>query len=667
MRWFRQWWQRQTGDVETPLGGDAPAFAVSFVVHLCVIVSLGFVPMAADKAEVTIAVSSIPMQEPDALTLPEEFKFSDLPSEEIGSSSVQGELAALSMAPVVSPIATVPSRLETMPVENARIEINDIVQVASGLHYASNLAVKGAAGEGTTGAVGAIDRITHEILLSLEERKTLIVWLFDATESLVPQRKAIRDRFAKIYQELGIIESTGNESFAKHENKPLLSTVVAFGNSMKFVTEKPTDNLAELKRAVMEMPKDESGIENVFTAIFEAAKRYASYRYTTPDRPNPERNVMIVVFTDEAGSDATNRSEETIKMCRRLAIPVYVIGVPAPFGLKETEMKWIDPDPRFNQDDQWAVVEQGPETLLPERIKLSFASGADEAPLDSGFGPYALTRLCSETGGIYFAVHPNRKIQERIAPAETAAYSGYLAHFFDPEVMRRYRPEYVSITEYQKRKDQNKARSALIEAAARSEQVGALANPQLRFVKNDDAEFARALSTAQQAAAALEPKINELFQLLQRGEGDRDKETIPRWQAGYDLAMGRILAAKVRTETYNAMLATAKRGLKPRDAKNNTWELQRSDDISAGSTFVKLAERARMYLNRVKNEHAGTPWAMLAQQELDTKLGWTWKDSFTPPPKVEPKMANNNPPPRPQAEQKVMLQKSKPKRDPPKL
>ena len=31
------------------------------------------------------------------------------------------------------------------------------MQAASGLHYASNLAVKGAAGEGTTGAVGAIE------------------------------------------------------------------------------------------------------------------------------------------------------------------------------------------------------------------------------------------------------------------------------------------------------------------------------------------------------------------------------------------------------------------------------------------------------------------------------------------------------------------------------
>ena len=110
-----------------------------------------------------------------------------------------------------------------------------------------------------------------------------------------------------------------------------------------------------------------------------------------------------------------------------LAIPVYVIGVPAPFGRKETQMKWIDPDPKFDQSPQWGMVEQGPESLLPERIKLSFAgSKADEEPMDSGFGPYALTRLCFETGGIYFAVHPNRSLTKTVSRGETAAFSSHL-------------------------------------------------------------------------------------------------------------------------------------------------------------------------------------------------------------------------------------------------
>ena len=250
---------------------------------------------------------------------------------------------------------------------------------ATGLHYAANLAVKGAAGEGTTGAAGAIDRITHEILLSMEERKTLVVWLFDQTESLIPQRQAIRERFVKIYQELGVVESSGNEAFAKHDNKPLLSAIVGFGNSVKIMTDKPTDSLTELKKAVADLPKDDSGTENVFTAIFEAAKRYASFRYssgdkTSGDKPNPERNVMIVVFTDEAGSDVS-KSEETIRMCRRWAMPVYVIGVPAPFGRQEAKMKWVDPDPRYNQEPRWGLVEQGPR-IVPAGADQSLASGA---------------------------------------------------------------------------------------------------------------------------------------------------------------------------------------------------------------------------------------------------------------------------------------------------
>jgi hypothetical protein len=319
-------------------------------------------------------------------------------------------------------------------------------------------------------------------------------------------------------------------------------------------------------------------------------------------------------------------------------------------------MKWVDPDPKYDQTAQWGVVEQGPESYLPERIRLSFAgTTADEEPMDSGFGPYALTRLCFETGGIYFAVHPNRTVARRVSRGETAAYSAYLTNFFDPEVMRNYRPDYVSVSEYQRRVTQNKARSALIQAATASAQLSDTATDpinsgrvislakKLELIKRDEAAFSRELSDAQQAAALLEPKINSLYQILQQGEADRDKETVMRWRAGYDLAMGRVLAAKVRTETYNAMLATAKRGLKLKDPKNNTFELKPSDEISVGSNYVKLAERARMYLNRVVSDHPGTPWAQLAKQELQQPLGWMWTDSFTDlTPKPVAKLAANN-------------------------
>jgi hypothetical protein len=571
------------------------------------------------------------------------------------------------MAPTVSEISQIPNHLEIehQVDANVSVEINNAIEVATGLTYNQNMAVKGAAGVGTTGASGAIDRITHEILLSLEERKTLVVWLFDGTASLIPQRKAIHDRFGQIYKELGIIEAAGNEAFTQHDSKPLLASVVTFGRGVELKTKKPTDNISELQAAVASIQNDDSGTENVFSAIHEAARLYAEYRYTTAERPTPERNVMLVAFTDEAGSDQ-NGLEETIKMCRRWAMPVYVVGVPAPFGQRETQMKWIDPDPKFDQTAQWGVVEQGPESFMPELLRMRFSgTKEEEAPLDSGFGPYSLTRLCYETGGIYFAVHPNRNVTRAVSRNETEAFSSHIRHFFDPETMRKYRPDYVSVGEYQKRVSQNKARMSLIQAAAMP-QLGSMDSPTMRFVKSDEAAFATALSNAQQAAAALEPKINGLYETLKIGEGDREKETVLRWQAGYDLAIGRTLAVKVRTETYNGMLAAAKRGLKFKDPKNNTWVLSPADEISVGSQFQKMADRAKMYLNRVVTDHPGTPWAMLAERELKDPIGWAWKEEFTDTTPQRMGAGNGNPAPAAN-DQRMMLNKPAPKRPPPKL
>src|SRR6185503_14725423 len=101
---------------------------------------------------------------------------------------------------------------------------------------------------------------------------------------------------------------------------------------------------------------------------------------------SPRRNVMIVVFTDEAGDDL-DALDAAVDICRKYEIPVYVIGVPAPFGRENAFVKWIDPDPKFDQSPQWAKVHQGPESLLPERIKLLFGGRAElEEQMDSGFG-----------------------------------------------------------------------------------------------------------------------------------------------------------------------------------------------------------------------------------------------------------------------------------------
>src|SRR5690606_3309817 len=215
--------------------------------------------------------------------------FNEQPSEEVGANSVGGVEMAEALAQVIDEISDVPNPLDNVqPTEVATIEINNTIEVATGPQFDQNLRGKGCVGQGATGAVGALDRITHEILLSLEERKTLVVWLFDQTESLIPQRKAIHNRFDRIYEELGLIEAAGNEAFKKHEDKPLLTSIVGFGSSVTLMTKKPTADLEEIKKAVAEMPLDDSGTEKVFEAVYRAVTEYKSFRYVDEHRKAPE-------------------------------------------------------------------------------------------------------------------------------------------------------------------------------------------------------------------------------------------------------------------------------------------------------------------------------------------------------------------------------------------
>ena len=206
---LREWWQVQTGEEETPFDGDSPAFIVSMLFHLGLLISLGLWPLITPEPAVQLTITTVSEEEieEEELKLPEEVVWSPQESTEIGANSLNGEMVAMSEAPVVAEVSDVPLITEMTPVETGEIEYNMEIAEATGLNFNENHFVKGAVGEGETGAAGAVDRITKEILLSLEERKTLVVWLFDQSGSLSRQRSAIKERFDKIYEELGVLEA----------------------------------------------------------------------------------------------------------------------------------------------------------------------------------------------------------------------------------------------------------------------------------------------------------------------------------------------------------------------------------------------------------------------------------------------------------------------------
>lgn len=654
----RGYWEALVGPVDLMGNAEARSWLASLAFHVVALVILAAVWLQSPPRESSMVINAVDFEPIDPEQL--QVEASDAPSE-FGAAGEAGMTSAVALAPNLEQISESPRMTEPVEVVAPTIAVNLSTEIPTAPNLDENLVVKGEAGESVAGASGAIDRITQEILHSLEQRPTLVVWVFDQSVSMQPQREEVRARFDRVYEELGAIQASGNEAFEQHESTPLLTSVVAFGQDVTFLTPKPSSDLATIKSLIEGIQNDLTGMEHIFNAVKLIAERYRRYRQGPESQ---RRNVLVVIFTDECGDDQ-DIADATTLLCQRLQIPVYIVGVPAPFGREEILVRFRDPDPNFDQSERYLPVRQGPETVRPESVRLAFigSSGSDDEyeRLDSGFGPYALTRLCYETGGIYFSVHPNNS-QVGGRNGRTAVMASTLAYFFDPDVMRSYRPEYVPFDKYNAKVSQNRACLALVEAAELS-QSEAMRNPRLFFPVQNEAQLKRDLDVAQRDAAILEPRLRQLHDILKKGESDREELTNLRWQAGYDLALGRVLAARARTEGYNAMLAKAEQGLTFQDKDSDTWVLRSADEITVGSNIEKMANQAKELLNRVMEQHPDTPWALLAKRELRDPIGWKWTERHTGVNDPPPPQGNNPPPPPPRPNNQPPPPPPKPLRD----
>jgi hypothetical protein len=456
------------------------------------------------------------------------------------------------------------------------------------------------------GVEGAMDRLTYEIVNSLKERKTLVVWLFDESDSLKERRNTIADRFENVYKQVG--------QFNVGADVALRTAIVGFNEDTHFYTEKPVKDISEIIGKVRNLRRPKTKNEKVFSAVLQIAKKWKGFRFTgTRQRPN----MMIFIVTDERGDDFADL-EQSIQFCRRNGIRVYCVGNSAVFGREKGYVTWTYSD-GFKRD---LPVDQGPETVAPERLQLPFWSGpsVELERMSASFGPYALTRLCAETGGMYFVA-----AQSRFGPQ------------FEPAVMRNYPPDYRPMRDYYNQLVTNQAKGALVQASKLTWGEG-FPRPRLRFRADTDTALRQEITAAQKPLAKLDDPLKKLEAVLSQGVKDRGKLKSPRWRASFDLAIGRVYAWRVRAYGYNTILAEMKSS--PRTFKtkgNNQWRLVPSEEISGPPAVRKLAKNATIYLSRVIKEHPDTPWALLAQRELEQPLGWQWKEGRMVIPQERPR------------------------------
>ncbi len=569
---------------------DTPPWVISCLVHVALLFML---------YQITLTTFSEPDPVLDTI-LTEELEIK--PEDFIFDPTRQDYLGNDSQTNVISPSKAAATEAGRNPQKDVDREIEselmavkkpvtDSIPKPNEAEYLESVNTTGAT-EYTGGTEGAIDRLTYEIATSLKEKKTLVVWLFDASLSLQERRVAIADRFENIYSQLDQLEV--------NTDRALKTAVASYGQATHLITPEPVDDVTEIVEAVKNIKADESGRENVFAAVGAVVNKWKSYRTAM------HRNVMVIVVTDERGDDFANM-EEVIKETRRLGIRVYCVGNAAPFGREKGYVTWKYEDGGTEE----LPVDSGPETVAAERLRLGFwgTSGRDLERMSAGMGPWAMTRLCAETNGLY------------LVSAESVG-----GPQFDPEVMRLYAPDYRPVRIYQEELTKNMAKRALVETAAKTQQTEMI-SPQLVFVADNDNILRQQITEAQKPAAVFDFSLQQMQTMLEAGEKDREKLTTPRWRASYDLELGRVLALRSRAYGYNIVLADMKSTPKTfQKPGSNRWRLVPSKEIAGGPNVRKIAKKAEDLLKRVIDEHPGTPWAMLAERELSTPMGWEWQE-----------------------------------------
>jgi hypothetical protein len=601
--------------LSTWLGGrleiELPAFMMSLTMHGLLLVCLGLAGYRVhQEAHHEIQSASV-----DNL-VPSDSTYQDL---DMTANPPAPIAAAGSFAPTLAPMITAPSSsANAIPVtakpestkggpapELVKLDVRRATEliVPTATMLGQTVSIRGNGAEMVGGVEGAVDRIAIEILRRLEQGRTLVVWAFDASGSLQAERQRLGKHIEAIYAHIDQLDESRLST-----DSGLLTMVVSFGHDRRPMLPKPTSDRSEIVEAINSVPLDTTGIETTFTTVAEIAHRWGRYK----DADNHVYHTMVIVVTDEVGDDE-QRLEDAITQAQKAKVPVYVLGSQALFGRVEGFMDYMDP--KTKHVFRGIPVRQGPESVMLEQIRLPFWYGGLQYEIvDAGFGPWALSRLASATGGIYFVT---RFDSRRMG--------------FDPARMREYKPDWIRRDQYESQIAHSPLRQAILNAAQITQQK-LPGMPALAFPPSDAPEFKDVMAASQGVAErtaytvdeALGP-INAVFKL-------RDRETSRRWQAHYDLIRGRLLAMKVRCYEYNWACARLKKDPpKFSNSRSNSWRLVPDTAILYSEKAVAAGREAQTLLRRVIDEHPTTPWALLAERELKDPLGFKWVENYVPP------------------------------------
>ncbi|MBI1310935.1 hypothetical protein GC176_06465 [bacterium] len=435
--------------------------------------------------------------------------------------------------------------------------------------------------ETTDGLDDSIDRIAFEVTQSLGDRPAFVIWLFDESGSVTTRRTKVIERLQQLYP-------------GGKRPHLLYSAVVGFGQDVHFLTPEPVDNFPSLNAAADQLKQNDSGVEMVFTAVVNSLDHWKNFL----EEMKPV-DVSIVIVTDERGDDS-DRLEDAVEACRENNVRVFCLGNASLFGKEKGFVRYTYPDAY----SEMIPVDSGPETAFPDVLDLTIwphPSRDEVNRLSSGFGPWALERLCAASGGRYFIVE------------DTAT------QHFARAAVAKCMPDRNSLAEQQRGIEANAARRALVEAAQVFSRNYAW-QPWTMFRADTPSTLRAELAEAQKTVAVLDDRLAQAEKTLRAGLDDHDQLTGTRWQAAFDLALGRVLACRARLDSLKSELARMKASpAEFENTENNTWSVRSVKDATTDRN--QQAVLAITLLKRVATNFPGTPFTFIAEAGLRLEVG----------------------------------------------
>ncbi len=442
---------------------------------------------------------------------------------------------------------------------------------------------------------GVMDSLAQEVGGMLQQTDVTLIWCFDESLSMKDDQQEIAAEVSALYRRLS--------DDAARTGHNCQSVVTSYGEHFHRHLRRPTADFELVHRAMLAIPVDPTGHENMCEALRNCLADHAGTQAAG------QGQVALVLVTDETGDRVGNRRwlEQVIAEAHTARARIFVIGREALFGVDRAWMRW---------QGQILAIDRGPETAFLTRLGHD-AFGRPRVAFGSGFGPYEQCRLAAATQGRFFM----------LASSESAII-GVSESAYDPEALARFRPE----LDARDRLDAQLAVSPLRRAVvAITADCGEWFEPRRGLpaltleLAGSEAALRTACERQEAAAEVLSVKWQEAARALSAVRKWRAQETHPRWQADFDLLEAQLAVHEVQTAQYLHVMQALRAALAAQRGRFGAARIALLPSRQAAdSRFAADVQNAEERLGDVAARYAGTPWGECASQELAPGLGLVW-------------------------------------------